>query len=103
MFPCKLFQILYYANMLAGSLESPDLRCDEMSGSTDSSYLASKVNKSSPPTDPLAEELGVHVLDCRRPFLAFSEFYNELLSDTVEMDRDFANYKSELGRIASNL
>lgn len=83
--------------MLAGSLESPDLRCDEMCGSMDSSYLASKVNKSTPPVDPLAEELGIHVLDCRKPFLPFSEFYNELLSDTVEMDRDFANYKSELG------
>lgn len=96
----KLMKILYYANMLAGSLESPDLRCDEMSGSMDSSYLASKVNKSTPPVEPLAEELGIHVLDCRKPFLPFSEFYNELLSDTVEMDRDFANYKSELGKFS---
>jgi ubiquitin-protein ligase E3 A len=46
----------------------------------------------------LAAELGVHVLDCRKPYLPFSEFYNEPLSDGVEMDRDFANYKSELGK-----
>ncbi|KAJ8984869.1 hypothetical protein NQ317_002708 [Molorchus minor] len=92
----KLMKILYYANMLGGALESPDLRCEDMSDSMESSYLASKTNKSSFPTDPLAEELGIHVLDCRKPFLAFTEFYNELLSDTVEMDKDFANYKSEL-------
>ncbi|KAJ8958329.1 hypothetical protein NQ318_017475 [Aromia moschata] len=95
----KLMKILYYSNMLAGVLESPELRSEDMSGSTDSSYLASKV-KSTPPPEPLAEELGIHVLDCRKPFLPFTEFYNELLSDTVEMDRDFANYKSELGKFS---
>lgn len=45
-----------------------------------------------------ALELGVNVLDCRKPYLPFTEFYNEPLSDAVEMDRDFANYKSESGR-----
>lgn len=34
------------------------------------------------------------MLDCRHPRLAFSEFYNEPLSDAVEMDKDFANYKN---------
>lgn len=47
-----------------------------------------------------ALELGVNVLDCRKPYLPFTEFYNELLSDAVEMDRDFANYKSELGKFS---
>jgi hypothetical protein len=51
----------------------------------------------------LAAELGVHVLDCRKPYLPFSEFYNEPLSDGVEMDRDFANYKSELGTTRDRL
>lgn len=37
-------------------------------------------------------------MNCRKPYLPFEEFYNELLSDAVEMDRDFANYKSELGK-----
>lgn len=44
--------------------------------------------------------LGVYILDCRKPYLPFSEFYNEPLSDVVEMDRDFANYKSELGKFS---
>lgn len=83
--------------MLAGVLESSDLRSEDLNTSMDDSFLAIKLNKSTPPIDPLAAELGIHVLDCRKPYLPFSEFYNEPLSDTVEMDRDFANYKSESG------
>lgn len=94
----KLMKILYYANILAGVLESPALRnTDDMGDSMDESFLAVKLNKSIAPEDSLAKVLGVHILDCRKPFLAFSEFYNEPLSDMVEMDRDFANFKSELG------
>ncbi|XP_044263019.1 ubiquitin-protein ligase E3A [Tribolium madens] len=96
----KLMKILFYANILAGVLESPDLRNEELSMSMDDSYVAIKLNKTQPPVDPLAAELGVHVLDCRKPYLPFSEFYNEPLSDGVEMDRDFANYKSELGKFS---
>lgn len=83
--------------MLAGVLESPELRCvpEIMTDSTDN---ALPKQKNTIPPDPLADELGVHVLDCRTPHLPFSDFYNELLSDTVEMDRDFANYKSETGK-----
>lgn len=36
----------------------------------------------------------MNVLDCRNPHMPFTEFYNEVLSDAVEMDKDFANYKS---------
>lgn len=89
---------MYYANILAGVLESPKWRLEDVSPSTEYSYLLGKLSKSSPPSDPLALELGVNVLDCRKPFLPFTEFYNEPLSDAVEMDRDFANYKSELGK-----
>lgn len=84
--------------MLAGVLESPSLRImDDLGDSMDESFLAVKLNKSITPEDALAKVLGVHVLDCRKPYLAYSEFYNEPLSDMVEMDRDFANFKSELG------
>lgn len=49
-------------------------------------------------------ELGIHVLDCRQPLLAFADFYNEPLSDVVEMDRDFAYFAaaSESPSAASN-
>nr|CAH7726842.1 unnamed protein product [Callosobruchus chinensis] len=91
----KLMKILYYSNMLAGVLESPELRTHDLTDSSDN-----PLKKNIIPSDPLAEELGVHMLDCRKPFLPFTEFYNELLSDTVEMDRDFANYKSESGKFS---
>lgn len=80
--------------MLAGVLESPELRYHSLTDSTDG--LLSKP-KNTLPSDPLADELGVHVLDCRTPYIPFSEFYHEPLSEAVEMDRDFANYKSETG------
>lgn len=36
------------------------------------------------------------LIDCITPFLPFSEFYNEPLSDTIEMDKDYSNYKNSL-------
>ncbi|KAF5287693.1 hypothetical protein FQA39_LY15793 [Lamprigera yunnana] len=96
----KIMKIVYYANILAGVLESPDLRRDDYSSYMEDSYLGIKLNKSAPPMDLLALELGVNVLDCRTPFLPFPEFYNEPLSDAIEMDRDFANYKSESGKFS---
>ncbi|KAF5298616.1 hypothetical protein FQR65_LT09712 [Abscondita terminalis] len=47
------FQIVYYANILAGVLESPDLRRDDYSSFMEDSYLGIKLNKSAPPTDLL--------------------------------------------------
>lgn len=45
--------------------------------------------------DPLALELSISSLEARKPFIPFTDFYNEPLSDAVEMDKDFAYYKSE--------
>lgn len=42
--------------------------------------------------DPLLTELGINVLNCRNPPVSFADFYNEPLSDVVEMDRDFAYF-----------
>lgn len=42
----------------------------------------------------LAIELGINVNDCRRPCVAFDDFYNEPLSDAIEMDQDYLNYKN---------
>ncbi|XP_048526235.1 ubiquitin-protein ligase E3A isoform X2 [Dendroctonus ponderosae] len=97
----KLVKILYYSNILAGVLEPPYLRyVDYMNDSMDESFLSVKLSKSIAPEDSLATVLGVNILDCRKPFLPYSEFYNEPLSDMVEMDRDFANFKSELGKFS---
>ncbi|XP_076249446.1 ubiquitin protein ligase E3A isoform X2 [Calliopsis andreniformis] len=91
--PTKVMKILYYASMLAGELDKPELHLDDdcESASTD------KAGKSTSqiPQDPLAKELGITALDARKPFIPFTDFYNEPLSDAIEMDKDFAYYKSE--------
>jgi len=91
--------VLYYANILAGELDPPELRQEDCSTATDDSLLSNiSGNKNPRPLqheDPLGAELQVNVLDSRCPYLPFTEFYNELLSDTIEMDKDFAYYKSE--------
>ncbi|ENN82993.1 hypothetical protein YQE_00643, partial [Dendroctonus ponderosae] len=71
-----------------------------MNDSMDESFLSVKLSKSIAPEDSLATVLGVNILDCRKPFLPYSDFYNEPLSEMVEMDRDFANFKSELGKFS---
>lgn len=91
----KLMKVVYYANMLAGVLESPELRMEE---SMDDSLLG-KLSRTHPQTDSLGMALGINVLDCRKPFLPFSEFYNEPLSEMVEMDKDFGIYKNEPGTL----
>ncbi|XP_052120401.1 ubiquitin-protein ligase E3A isoform X2 [Frankliniella occidentalis] len=98
--PTKLMKILYYANILAGELDSADLRREDPAALTDDPLLGVGFsgNKTSPLAqyeDPLAKELQINVLDSRKPLIPFTEFYNEPLSEAVEMDKDFAHFKSE--------
>ncbi|XP_066998612.1 ubiquitin-protein ligase E3A [Anabrus simplex] len=98
--PTKLMKVLYYANMLAGELDPPELRQEDTSApSTDDSLLGAIASNKNPRPpqheDPLGAELHVNVLDSRKPYLHFTEFYNEPLSDAIEMDKDFACYKSD--------
>ncbi|XP_076628971.1 ubiquitin protein ligase E3A isoform X1 [Colletes latitarsis] len=90
--PTKVMKILYYASMLAGELDEPELNLDEdgESASNDKSWKLSQI-----PQDPLAKELGITALDARKPFIPFTDFYNEPLSDAIEMDKDFSYYKCE--------
>ena len=91
--PTKVMKILYYASMLAGELDEPELNLDEdgeAAGNDKSGRSATQI-----PQDPLAKELGITALDARKPFIPFTDFYNEPLSDAIEMDKDFAYYKSE--------
>lgn len=97
------FQIVYYASILAGKLESPKLREEdsesELMPDDDSMLIfsGSKKSSSADVTDALAEELQVNVLDCRKPYIPFEEFYNEPLSDAIEMDNDYLYYKNRQG------
>lgn len=60
-------------------------------------YATSKSYAASHCKDSLAEHLQVNVLNCRRPFIPFEEFYNEPLSDAIEMDNDYLYYKNRQG------
>lgn len=88
---------------MAGKIDSPKLReedADSESMLEDDSlliYHGLKKTTSAEFTDALADELQVNVLDCRGPFIPFDEFYNEPLSDAIEMDNDYLYYKNRQG------
>ncbi|XP_043268036.1 ubiquitin-protein ligase E3A [Venturia canescens] len=95
--PTKVMKIIYYASMLAGELDPPEACRDEET--IDPTGIDKTGQRTTQSTlifqDPLATELGISSLDARKPLINFGDFYNELLSDSVEMDKDFAYYKSE--------
>ncbi|KAK0162893.1 hypothetical protein PV327_006626 [Microctonus hyperodae] len=95
--PTKVMKMLYYASMLAGELDPPDISRDEDRDTSDIDKTSQRIGVTLQQTaqDPLATELGISALDSRQPYINFNDFYNELLSDAVEMDKDFAYYKSE--------
>lgn len=90
---------------MAGELESSKFRDDDnepdLSTLEDEHllYYPSTTKKEPNPdwNDALGDELGVNVLDCRKPFIPFEEFYNEPLSDAIEMDNDYLYYKNRQG------
>lgn len=96
-------QILYYSNILAGTVESSKYRDDDTT--TDDTtenetvedeifgYNTKQFNKPQEDDDSLSAELKVDILDCRKPLIPFEEFYNDPLSDVIEMDSDYLNYK----------
>lgn len=85
---------------MAGKLDSPLLRDDsdaDMCVEDDDSFIGYPSFKRIPTaewSDPLAEELQVNLFDCRKPFIPFEEFYNEPLSDAIEMDNDYLYFKN---------
>lgn len=90
---------MYYASILGGELDPPHLRQEESSVNSIDDYLLggeSKTPKTPPPVDPLESQLEISVLDSRKPLIPFQDFYNEPLSDAVEMDKDLAYYKLDL-------
>ncbi|XP_048511578.1 ubiquitin-protein ligase E3A isoform X2 [Athalia rosae] len=93
--PTKVMKILYYASMLAGELDGPELRRDEEGDVGDLEKTPGQRNPSQALQDPLATALSISSLDARKPYIPFNDFYNEPLSDAIEMDKDFAYYKSE--------
>ncbi|GAB0091217.1 Ubiquitin-protein ligase E3A [Sergentomyia squamirostris] len=99
----KLMKIVYYADILAGEIDSVQLREEDAPTTTAADEDLEATARwsfddvkftTTAKADPLVQELGVHPIDARKPFMALSEFYNESLSDTIEMDYDYLNYKN---------
>lgn len=86
----KLMKLVYYASILGGEREVASVGMSSLRELLD----ASEADRVGPAReDPLAKELGINLLDCRRPLIPLEDFYNEPLSDHLEVDRDFTNYK----------
>ncbi|EDW73471.1 uncharacterized protein Dwil_GK16632 [Drosophila willistoni] len=132
----KVLKIVFYANILASELEIPSCRLplelDELelavgqeqsaAGVSSSSSLAamaaieddffiysSHVTPHMPKfaEDQLEKALQVSCIDCRNPLVPLEEFYNDALSDGIQMHQDYLSYKtlameSELGTTHSN-
>jgi len=57
--------------------------------------------------DQLEKALQVSAIDCRRPLVPLEEFYNEALSENIQMHHDYLSYKtlameSEIGSGQTN-
>ncbi|XP_017005988.2 ubiquitin-protein ligase E3A [Drosophila takahashii] len=114
----KVLKIVFYANILASELERPSCRLPlegrteaadtSASGSAtveDDLFAYNSVLQPHMPKfaeDQLEKALQVWAIDCRRPLVPLEEFYNEALSENIQMHHDYLSYKtlameSELG------
>lgn len=44
--------------------------------------------------DQLEKALQISAIDCRRPLIPLEEFYNEALSENIQMHHDYLSYKA---------
>ncbi|KAH8379519.1 hypothetical protein KR009_005412, partial [Drosophila setifemur] len=114
----KVLKIVFYANVLASEPERVSCRVPlegrvDMAGSSSSAggaaeddlFVYSSVLHPHMPKfaeDQLEKALQVAAIDCRRPLVPLEEFYNEALSESIQMHHDYLSYKtlameSELG------
>ncbi|KAL7734937.1 hypothetical protein ACLKA6_011206 [Drosophila palustris] len=117
----KVLKIVYYANILASVLERPSCRLplqeqDENEAAASASeeaedlFVYSSMQQPHMPKfaeDPLEKCLQVSYIDCRNPLVPLEEFYNEALSEHIQMHQDYLSYKtlameSELGSSHTN-
>ncbi|XP_016956058.1 ubiquitin-protein ligase E3A [Drosophila biarmipes] len=119
----KVLKIVFYANILASELELPSCRvpledrtetaATSASGSAaveDDLFAYNSVLQPHMPKfaeDQLEKALQVSAIDCRRPLVPLEEFYNEALSENIQMHHDYLSYKtlameSEIGSGQTN-
>merc|ERR1719278_654685 len=93
----SVIRIIYYASLLGGATtRRPDWDTAELpTMDTDTFSSIEMVGNASRKRyhDEISEQLQLSPLDVRVPLIQLEEFYNEPLNETIEMDRDFANWK----------
>lgn len=108
----RVLKIAFYANILAGELDTSSINAHSQAASAadadtssnadtnnddDDIFFYTQVPKPHYPKfaeDELEKELGISSMDCRVPLVPFEEFYNEPLSDAIQMDRDYLSYRN---------
>lgn len=98
-----VLKILFYASVLSGGVDSPELLQREKERNDAESLFEHmqgafglEPKDSSPPKeDPLAKECGIRVIDCRKPLIPFEDFINEPLNDNLDVELDYINYRAE--------
>ncbi|XP_070135871.1 ubiquitin-protein ligase E3A [Drosophila bipectinata] len=106
----KVLKIVFYANILASELEHPSCRAPlddrtDMAASSSSAgggieddlFVYSSLLQPHMPKfaeDQLEKALQVSAIDCRRPLVPLEEFYNEALSENIQMHHDYLSYKA---------
>lgn len=111
----KVLKIVFYANILAGEIDayttsaagkqsaaeaeaaSSSASATSAANDEDDIFLYNQILKpyyTAFAEDKLEKELNISSMDCRVPLVPFEEFYNEPLSDAIQMDRDYLSYKN---------
>ena len=100
----EIMRIVYFASILGGRMDPPALLEKEKAANkaleeSMQELLEGAVGRekehSQPKEDPLGKELGINPLDCRKPLIPWEEFVNDLVSDGIRMEKDYANYKTD--------
>ncbi|KAF0765438.1 ubiquitin-protein ligase E3A isoform X1 [Aphis craccivora] len=106
-FATKTMKILYYASIMAGecdtNFDNEDIKQPEKIETKTENVkdedllkdilINTRPKKKTSKIDPLAEVLNINILACRAPLIPISKFYNELLSDALEMDDDYQTWR----------
>jgi len=96
-----VIRIVYYASLLGAQRDGPESwdTTDPEPGDPDQDHFAAAdlVPNSLRERyhDPIGTLLEISPLDVRIPVIPLTEFYNEPLNETIEMDQDFSSWKTK--------
>ncbi|VDP98210.1 unnamed protein product [Trichobilharzia regenti] len=98
-----VLRIVYYASLLAGQMDSPELL--EKEAEENKNFEAQmrahvgptyeRRSRTNLPEDPFAKALNISPNDCRKPFIPSKDFVNETLNDGLQPKKDYIYYRSK--------